>query len=278
MAIEFSAFLPLVLLMLAVGTGAGFLSGLLGVGGGFLLVPGLYYCFQQLGYQSDILMHFCIGTALAIIVPTVLSSARAHYKKHSVDFTVFKDWIFAMVFGVGCGVYLASLLSSTHLVLLFAVTAILTSAYMFSSKEKKETEHKLPKSKLKYILASIIGMITALMGIGGAIVSVPVMSAFSVPIQRAIGTAAAMGVVTSFIGACGYMVIGWHSDAALTPPCSVGYVNIIALAIVVPASALMAPVGAHCAHKMNPKLLKRIFAVLLALIAIKMLIQGGIFS
>jgi len=268
---------PLAGLMLLIGMAGGFLSGLLGVGGGFLLVPGLYFSLSALGYESDYLMHISVGTSLGIVAPTVFSSARAHYKKNAVDMLLFKSWTPGMILGVILGIGLASILKSHSLTLIFAGVALVMAFYMSFSPHQDHPEHKAPSGFFKYPIAAGIGIIASLMGIGGAIVSVPTMTLFKVKIQKAIGTAAAMGVVTASLGLIGYMVIGSLNTEVHLPPLSVGYVNIFAVVLIAPVTISIAPFGAHAAHKVPQQWLKRTFAVLLTIVSIKMFFEAGIF-
>jgi uncharacterized membrane protein YfcA len=208
-------------------------------------------------------------------VPTVLSSARAHKKQKSIDIDIFKTWSPALIAGTFLGVSLTSILSSHTLILIFASMSLITGAYMSLSKDHHKISKRPPQGLLKYILATSIGMLTTLMGIGGAIVSVPVMTAFNIPIKRAIGTAAAMGILTSSIGVIGFVITGWSRDIDL--PFTFGFVNILAAGIIMPASVFMAPYGARAAHKLPHKILKLLFAILLSFISIRMFSQAGLF-
>lgn len=275
MEFEFTTIAPLITLIVLTGLLGGFLSGLLGIGGGFLLVPALYYCLSSLGYETPYLMHICIGTSLSVIVPTVLTSARTHYKRGSVDLVILKSWGPALILGTFFGIYLASILSSQNLTLIFASMALLTCIYMTASKKEQKHTEKTPKGWLKHPVAAGIGVLATLMGIGGAIISVPTMTAFNLPIKRAIGTAASMGVLTSSVGMTGFIITGWSHDIPI--PFTFGFVNILASLLIIPASVFMAPYGARAAHKLPHNILKIFFAILLSLVSIRMFIQADLF-
>ncbi|MCB1680472.1 MAG: sulfite exporter TauE/SafE family protein [Rhodospirillales bacterium] len=267
--------LDLVLLiacLLLLGCVSGYLAGLLGVGGGIVLVPGLHFIFESLsekfGFSTENLMHVCIGTSLAIIVPTGWSSARAHHKRGGVDLDIVKRLGLGIVIGVVLATAVAKDLSGTSLKMIFATAILFLSFLMIADHEKFKLGNELPKQPVTGLAGFVIGVLSALIGIGGATLSVPYMSMYGVPIRRAVGSASAMGLVISIPAAIGYIYIGLGQEGL--PPFSLGYVNFLAWLCVIPSSMLMAPFGAKTAHNVSVKRLKIIFSVFMMIVALNM--------
>lgn len=254
--------------ILALGCAAGFLAGLLGIGGGIILVPGLYYIFTALGLSSDSLMQVCIGTSLAIIVPTGLSSARAHYKKGAVDLDLVRSMGIGIVAGSLIGTVIADMLSSLTLKYIFASAFVVLSVIMMVNTRGHTIFQTMPPKLLTTGISTFIGAVSALIGIGGATLNVPFMSICNTPIHKAIGTASALGLFISVPAALGFMITGWNETGL--PPFSIGYVNIPAFLIIIPASVLVARLGVHAAHIAPVKLMRQIFAVFMVIVAIKL--------
>jgi uncharacterized membrane protein YfcA len=270
MSPETALYTELVLLLLAIGCAGGFLSGLLGVGGGIIFVPALFFCFTAVGLDATHIMHVAVGTSLAVVLATGSASAYHHYQRKSVDMTIVRSWGPFIVIGVVAGSLFASAVDGHTLKMVFASLMILTAAYMALSKEKPATErgHKVaPVAQHAFCLG--VGMLSSMIGVGGAIMNIPMMAYSGVPIQRAIGTGTALSIAVSLPGMIGYMISGFPHIAAL-PPLSLGYVNLIALAAIIPMSMLFAPVGVRASHAMPRPLLRRIFAVVLALVSLRM--------
>ena len=266
---QMAELLPLLLLAIGIGTMGGFLSGLLGIGGGFIYVPALFFAFTSLGFEADYAMHIAVGTSLAIVAPTVFSSAICHYKRGGLETTIFKRWALFLMSGVGCGVLLAAYLNAAHMIMIFTAIALSVAIYMGFMKDPYQENKAIKGRKRHYPIATGIGFVASMMGIGGSIITVPTMTFLNVPMQKAIGTAAAMAVLTAVTGVIGFMAIGTAHAEAL--PLTIGYVNIIAVLTVVPISILMAPQGCKVAHKLPKQKLRRVFAILIACVAIKML-------
>jgi len=265
-------FTPLIIAMLALATLAGFLAGLLGIGGGLVLVPGLYYIFNHLGYTADNIMHLAVGTSLATIIATGLSSARAHHKKGSVRFDLVKTIGVGMVIGVVIGTYIASETTGMGLKIIFASALVFFAILMQINLQKFNLFQDIPKQPWPTFAGTFIGVIATLMGIGGAALNVPYMTLHNVPIHKAVGSSAALGLLIAIPGVIGFLFIGQGYGAEL-PPFSIGYVNFLALAIIVPVTVLMAPVGVNVAHKFSVKTLRRVFSVFLVIIAIRMIFE-----
>lgn len=266
---QMAELLPLLLLAIGIGTMGGFLSGLLGIGGGFIYVPALFFAFTSLGFEADYAMHIAVGTSLAIVAPTVFSSAICHYKRGGLETEIFKRWALFLMSGVGCGVLLAAYLSAAHMIMIFTAIALSVAIYMGFMKDPYQENKPIKGRKRHYPIATGIGFVASMMGIGGSIITVPTMTFLNVPMQKAIGTAAAMAVLTAVTGVIGFMAIGTAHAEAL--PLTIGYVNIIAALTVVPISIMMAPQGCKVAHKLPKQKLRRVFAILIACVAIKML-------
>ena len=251
---------------------AGFLAGLLGIGGGLVLVPGLYFVFNMLGYDGPHIMHLAVGTSLATIVATGISSARAHHKKGNVRFDVVKKIGIGMVIGVGIGTLIAASVSGLWLQIFFAVTLIILAGFMRINPEKISFAKDVPNQPWPAFAGSVIGIVSTLMGIGGAALNVPYMTLHNVSIHRAIGSAATMGLLIAVPGAIGFLIIGWgHSEGM--PPLTFGYLNLIALAVIIPVTVLFAPLGVHVGHKLSIKKMRQVFSIFMIIIALRMIYE-----
>ena len=265
----FADVLPLLLVLLTIGAIAGFLAGLLGIGGGVVLVPGLYYSLGSLGYDPAVLMHIAVGTSLAVIVPTGLSSAMSHWRKGAVRLDLVKKIGLGILFGVAAGTFIAAELSGDALKAIFACILFVLAILMVFRPSTREARLSLMHQPAAGIGGTVIGAVSAMMGIGGATLSVPFMSFGGVGIHKAVGTAAALGLVISIPATLGFMLIG--SDAENMPPWSIGYVNALAWLIIVPVSVVMAPLGARLAHAVSVTRLRTGFAVFIMLVSLRML-------
>lgn len=260
---EASLLIPLLLML---GVLSGVLAGLLGIGGGIVLVPGLYHLFHHLGYDQDILMHLAVGTSLAIIIPTGLSSARSHAKKGAVDMGLVRMIGFGLVIGVMAGTFVAGNISGNSLTVIFAV-ALAFFAILMNIPPRVKDAKPLAQS-IASIGGLVVGVLSSLMGIGGATLNVPFMTLHGVPIHRAVGSSSAMGPLIAIPGTIGFAIIGWH--VAGLPPLSLGYINMAAFIVIAPASVLAAPLGVMLAHKLNVKHLRIVFSIFLIIVATKM--------
>nr|WP_286190039.1 sulfite exporter TauE/SafE family protein [Labrenzia sp. R4_2] len=255
--------------LLATGLVAGIIAGLLGVGGGIVIVPVLYYMFTALKIDPAILMHVAVGTSLATILATGTSSARAHYNRGSVDMDLLKRWWWAIAIGVISGAMIAGNMSGGALTLVFGVVALLVSANMLLRKEGSALADKLPGSPIKELLGFLIGGISVMMGIGGGTLGVPTLTLFNYPIRKAVGTAAAIGLIIAVPGTLMSIFFGWGAEGL--PPLSLGYVNLIGFFLIIPASTFAAPLGAKIAHAIDPSKLKLIFALFLGFTGLRMI-------
>lgn len=259
---------PFVLGLLAAGLFAGLLAGFLGVGGGIIIVPVLFHVFSILGIDEAVRMHLAVGTSLGAIVPTSIRSVRAHAKKGAVDFELLRRWIAPVLVGVIIGTVLASRISSEALTGIFAVVAVLVAANMVFGKESWRLGDDLPSKPVQWGISGVIGALSAMMGIGGGTFGVTLLTLYGRTIHQAVATSAGLGLIISVPGVIGFMVAGWN-EAAL-PPFSLGYVNLVGLALIVPATVLTAPWGARFAHSISRLALARAFAVFLIIMSARM--------
>lgn len=263
--------LTLIAILLATGAVAGVISGLLGVGGGIVVVPVLFFVFLGLDVAEAVRMHVAVGTSLATILFTGFMSARAHWQKGSVDTALLKRWGPAVAIGVITGTIIGGNVAGSVLTVVFALVAALVAINMAFKPAEKAARRSLPGTPLRESLAFVIGVFSVMMGIGGGTLSVPILSFFSYPIRNAVGTAAAIGLIIAVPGTLGYAVFGWR--AADLPPFSLGYVNIAGLLAIVPASMLTARLGARIAHAIPPLALRYCFAAFLAITSIRMIMS-----
>lgn len=252
----------------ALGVGAGLTAGLFGVGGSFVLVPGLFFIFSALGYGSDTLMHSAVGTSLAIIIPTGLSSALAHRKKGALDFGLIRMLGPGIIIGVICGTLLADRLSGLMLQTIFAAGIGILALVMLINPSRFKLHDGLLPQPWTALVSVFNGTLSTLLGMGGGSVNVPYMTLCGVPITTAVGTASALGMLISIPAAIGFIAIGWDEPAQV--PLSLGYVCVPAFLLIIPASVLCAPLGARLAHFLPTLVLKRVFAAYMILISLKM--------
>lgn len=268
---------PVLLAQIAASLGltgviAGVLAGLLGVGGGIVIVPVLFFLFQSFGVETSLAMMVAVGTSLATIIATSISSVRSHHKKGAVDWALLKRWTPGVVVGVVCGTGLAALLRGEILTILFGVLALSVALRMFFSAKDSAVRDGLPGGPLEFFYAFVTGCLSVMVGIGGGSISVPILSAHNVPMRTAVASAAGIGLVIALPGAIGFMVSGYQTEGL--PPFSLGFVNFLGFALIVPLTVLCAPLGAKIAHSVNPALLKKCFAVFLFITSIKMISQS----
>ncbi|WP_168016020.1 sulfite exporter TauE/SafE family protein [Halomonas salinarum] len=260
----------LVAALLATGAIAGIMAGLLGVGGGIVIVPVLFHLFTLLGVDEAVRMHLAVGTSLATIIPTSIMSARAHHRKGGLDASVIKRLVPGVLIGVGLGGIASGYLSGDALSGIFATIALLVAANMMR-RHTRIIREGLPGRLGSGLIGAVIGSISSLMGIGGGTLSVPTLSALNIPIRIAVGTGAALGLVISIPGTLSFMITGLGMPDRL--PGSIGFVNLLGFAAIVPMTMLCAPLGVRLAHAIDPALLKRLFALFLLATAVRMYIE-----
>ncbi len=253
-----------------VGAIAGVLAGLLGVGGGLVIVPMLIFCFTRLGLPSASIMHVALGTSMASIVFTSVSSFWSHHKRGAVAWGAVGRLVPGILAGTFCGTFVASSLSTNWLKGFFAAFLAFVSVQMLRDKKPKPSRD-LPGMPGMFVVGGAIGLVSSLVGIGGGTLSVPFLMWCNLPGHRAIGTSAAIGFPIALAGSLGYLVNGW--SASSLPPHAVGYIYWPALACIVAASVLTAPLGVRLAHRLPVARLKRVFAVLLIVVGVRMVLS-----
>ena len=249
----------------------GFVAGLFGIGGGLITVPFLYYIFGSIGLDQQYLMHLAVGTSFAIIIPTSIASVLTHNKFKAVDFDIVKSYGIYVVFGVILGTLFAASLKTKSLILFFSIVIFFLSIYLLLLKEKEKDVIINIKLHFKIILGFIVGFISAPMGIGGAIMNVPILKFFGYSINKAIGSAAAIGFLIALFGALGFLITGSYLKTNL--PLSIGFLNLPAFLIFIPITTLMARVGAKTVHRIDKNKISKIFGIFLLIIAIKFLLE-----
>jgi uncharacterized membrane protein YfcA len=247
---------------------AGFAAGLLGVGGGIITVPVMHTLFTLMGMPSDLAMQVAVGTSLMTIIPTGFMSARSHAKRGSIDVALIKLWGPLALLGVLAALIVARFVDGSVLQAVFAVVAFLVSVDMILRRDGGKVAAGFPNGFVRGASGFLIGGLSTLMGIGGGTISVPVLSAVGYPIRSAVGTAAALGPVIAIPGAIGFIVNGLGVPGR--PPLTVGYVNLVAFAMLLPAGLFMPAVGAKVAHAMPPRALKFVFAAFLLVTSVRM--------
>ncbi len=261
--------LSMLLLYAVLGAIAGVLAGLLGVGGGLVIVPMLVFSFGIQKVPAEIIMHLALGTSLASIMFTSISSFMAHHKRGAVDWTTVKRIVLGIFTGTFLGSCFASTLSTDILKVVFVIFLYFI-AYQFLTNRKPKASRELPGRAGMFVAGNVIGFVSSLVGIGGGSLSVPFMIWCNVVVHRAIGTSAAIGLPIAIAGTVGYVFNGWGDS--LLPPYSAGYVYLPALFGIAAVSVLTAPLGAKLAHSLPVDKLKKIFALLMILVGTKMLI------
>lgn len=254
--------------MLATGTVAGVLAGLFGIGGGIVIVPVLEAALGLVGVDPAIRMHVAVGTSLATIIPTSISSARAHHERNSVDVDIVKRWGIFVLLGALLGAWIASQVHSRVLAMVFATLALLVALKMVLLPESRNLTSGVPRGPIVAIIPTAIGCFSSMMGIGGGTFSVMTLTLFNEPIHRAVGTAALFGLVISLPATFGFMVAGWGD--LRVPPASLGYVSMIGFACIAPATVLAAPLGARIAHGFSEKRLGMLFGAFLVIASIRL--------
>lgn len=253
---------------LVLGSFAGLVAGLLGVGGGLIIVPVLSWLFSQQNIDSSVVVHLAVGTSLATIIFTSISSVRAHHQHGAVQWPIFVSITPGIIIGALLGAAIARYMPTSVLSNFFAVFEILVAIQMaFAIKPK--ASHNLPSMWIVALAGIVIGSISAIVGIGGGTMTVPYLVWCNVAMRKAVATSAAVGLPIAIAGATGFAIAGWdHPDI---PVDNWGFIVPEAFIGIVIASVLFAPLGARIAHRISPVYLKRIFALFLFLLGIKML-------
>ena len=249
----------------------GFAAGLFGIGGGLITVPFLFYIFGTLDLDQSYIMHLAVGTSFAIIIPTSIVSVMTHYKYKAVDFDIVKNYGIFVVIGVIFGTIFAATLITKTLVLFFTLVIFFLGLYLLILKEKETSVSIKIKLQFKILLGFIVGFISAPMGVGGALMNVPILKFFGYSIKRAIGSAAAIGFLIAVSGAVGFLISGSYLKVNI--PLSIGFLNIPAFLIFVPITTFMARIGARTVHKIDKKKISKYFGIFLLIVALKFLFE-----
>jgi len=251
---------------------AGFMAGLLGVGGGIIMVPALYYAFTVLDFDVLTRMHLSVGTSLAIIIPTSIISTKTHMEYDAVDFKMVKSFGVFILIGVIIGTFLAVNLKTPSLVLFFSIFAFMVGLFFIFLREKLVENPKTISNVVKNISGIIIGFISIPLGIGGGSLMVPFMRTFGYDIRKSIGTAAAVGFLISASGAI-TMIIGGKIINNVNTPFSIGYINLLGFIVFVPVTMVMARIGAKVVYKIDRKLLSKTFGAFLLIVSARSFIE-----
>jgi len=263
--LNLSELLQLAVLLVAVGALSGFLAGLFGIGGGAILVPVFYECFRLAGVPLEVRMPLCVGTSLAIIIPTSIRSFRAHYARGAVDTEILRAWWLPVLVGVLAGSVIARYAPERLFKIVFVMVAWFAAARLLSGRPTWKFGDDLPKGPLMRVYGFLVGLLATLMGVGGGLFANLVMTFYGRPIHQGVATSSALAVLVSIPGALGYVYAGWPAAAhypdvlALQPPFAIGYVSLIGAVLVMPTSLLTAPLGVRAAHAMSKKTLERAY-------------------
>jgi len=247
---------------------AGFMAGLLGVGGGIIMVPALYYAFTVLDFDIVTRMHLSVGTSLAIIIPTSIISTKTHMEYDAVDFKMVKSFGIFILLGVIAGTFLAVNLKTPALVLFFSIFAFIVGIFFIFVRERLMDNPKKISDLIKNISGVIIGFISVPLGIGGGSLMVPFMRTFGYDIRKSIGTVAAVGFLIALSGTL-TMITGGELINNVTSPFSLGYINLLGFIVFVPVTMIMARVGAKAVYKIDKKILSKIFGTFLIIVSIR---------
>ncbi|WP_226662570.1 sulfite exporter TauE/SafE family protein [Microbulbifer aggregans] len=266
--------LPVIVALVFTGVVAGLLAGLIGVGGGIVIVPVLFFVFQWLGVGAATAMSVATGTSLLIIVATSLSSVRAHHQHGNVDAEILKRWAPFVAVGVIGGVLLATHGGGVLASGIFGAVALLVALNMLLRANATALAERLPGRPAQRGMAAVIGLLSSVMGIGAGTLGVPLLTAFNTPAHRAVGTAAALGFVIALPGALLMLLLG--ETPADAPEATYGFINLPGFALIVPLSVALAPVGVWLGSRLNGAALKRVFAIFLFLSGTRMIYQAAI--
>lgn len=264
---DLSLLLTMLALLLAIGAFAGVIAGLLGVGGGLVLVPAFFYTFEHLGYGGPQLMQVCLATSLATIIVTSVRSVLSHHRRGAVDWHILRTWGPWIAAGAILGMLLASQLRSTTLQAVFGILGLCAGLYMAFGKTGWRLGTAMPGGARRNLLGTGIGFLSVLMGIGGGTFGVPLMSLYNLPIHRAVATAAGFGLIIATPSVLGFLTMSVDAK----PPYTLGAVNLPAFIAIIAMTLITTPFGVKLAHAMNPRPLKRAFAVFIILVALNML-------
>jgi len=258
----------IVTVMAASAVVVGFIAGLFGIGGGLIMVPVLFYVFSFVGIERAFVMHLAIGTSFSIIIPNSIISTITHMKFKAVDFNIIKTFGVFVVIGVLFGTIFAVSLKTSSLILFFSIMTLIFAIYFLIEKEKVNPTPGKINLIYRVICGFLSGFLSAPMGIGGGVFNTPIFKMFGYPINIAIGSSAAIGFLIALIGAIGFAISG--SFFNINVPLSLGFVNVPAFIIFVPITTFMAKIGAETVHKVNKRLIGKLFGIYLFIVACRL--------
>ena len=252
--------------LVAAGALTGLLAGVFGVGGGAVIVPILYEVFRVIGVVDEVRMPLAVGTSLAVIIPTSIRSFNAHRAKGMVDMSILKIWAIPVVVGVLVGSWIARYAPADLFKIVFVVIALISAIRLLFAADRWRFGQDMPGKPLMIVYGWVIGVLSALMGIGGGQLSSLFMTFYGRPIHQAVATSSGLGVIISIPGALGFIYAGWPKMAIL-PPLSLGYVSLIGFILFIPTSIWTAPIGARLAHRLSKRRLEVVFGLFLLIVA-----------
>lgn len=262
---ETSTLVVMVISMALAGGVTGILAGLFGIGGGAVLVPILIEFLNYQGVDQSVQVHIAVGTSLAIIIPTSIRSFRAHQTRGAPDTELLRNWLYLVPLGVIIASFIVAFVSGAALKIIFAIVALLIAIKMLFNRESWTLGKDLPGQPAKGGVGFFIGFISTFMGIGGGNLNNVFMTAFGRPIHQAVATSAGLGILIAIPGAISYIINGWGNPAL--PPLSLGYINLIAFALIMPISMYVAPWGAKLAHGLTKRQMEVAFGVFLIIVS-----------
>jgi uncharacterized membrane protein YfcA len=277
--LNLSELLELALLLVAVGALSGFLAGMFGIGGGAILVPVFYECFRFAGVPLEVRMPLCVGTSLAIIIPTSISSYRAHLARGAVDMEVLRAWWLPVLVGVVAGSVTARYAPERLFKIVFVMVAWSAATRLLLARETWKFGDDLPQGPLMRAYGFFVGLLATLMGVGGGLFANLLMTFYGRPIHQGVATSSALAVLVSIPGALGYVYAGWPAAGhypdvlALQFPLAIGYVSLIGAVLVMPTSLLTAPLGVRAAHAMSKTTLERAYGSYLLIVGARFVVS-----
>ena len=267
--------IALVVGLLAAGAVTGMLAGVFGVGGGAIIVPVLYELFRLQGVPEDVRMPLAVGTSLAVIIPTSIRSFRAHQRKGAVDMSILKAWALPVVLGVIGGSFVARYAPPDLFKIVFVIVAGASAIRLLFGRDSWKLGDTMPGGIIMKVYGLLIGVLSALMGIGGGQLSNLFMTFYGRPIHQAVATSSGLGVLISIPGAVGYVYAGWPKMGLVPPvlpPFSIGYVSLIGMVLLIPTSIIAAPLGVTLAHRLSKRKLETAFGIFLLLVCLRFLV------
>jgi uncharacterized membrane protein YfcA len=259
--------LPLIAALALAGALIGFLAGLFGIGGGAISVPVFYEVFQTLGHAPDLAMPMAVGTSLAVIIPTSIQSSRGHFQRGTVDMGLLRLWAFPVLLGVAAGSIIARFAAPQVFQLVFAAVAAVNAVKLLVGGSGWRLRDSLPGKIATSAYGAGVGLVSALMGIGGGAVSTLILTLHNVPIHRAVSTSAGVGVLIAIPGTLGYMLAGWGRPDL--PQDAIGFVSLATFALTIPTSILTTRFGVALAHRLSRRRLEMAFGLFLAAVCLR---------